>query len=682
MPEGKYGLNIPNTAIVDEEETKKVENDVVKPAMNAVKANSPKGNVHEQDEITYTISVDNLKGTEAIDIVVEDAAPAGTTLVPDSIVTPKGATYEQVGEKGVKWRMTLSAGAEAKEFKFTVTVNKLENGKYTLDIPNTATVNEEPTNEVKNTVIKAHLTNPSKTSNPASGKTVKYGETITYTISVENDGSESKSVTITDEIPANTRFDIKSQATGFNGELKNNTTTGKQYLEWKVTVPAKDKKTNKNGKISVSFTVTVIGDAPKFIENTAYVDETPVGPTHHDIVKVVTTNSSNNPGKNIVLVLDLTSSMLKVKRGTLTEYSDFYYGAQEPIKDNNSYVYPVNASDSKERTNSSLAAAKKAINKFAKQVLTPNSGNKITLVTFNYSGETKQKALEAISSAMSKEPSWYSNTRLADIEANTEIHEFLGTKVLIATDDYDKFSKKVDSIRLRADYLCTNMVSALRKTNSVVSGLVPEGKHIDVIFFGDGKPSYNTEMGAKVGFYSETETNSLLATLGTQIRANASLYTLEYFEVEDGVKREKAQLAFEKMTGVATSKLNSATNKTRFAATSQEAVNTKLTEIATTMNAPLNGSGTTNEKGIATIEIPQGLTLRIGTYAKVKLYVKAPGETKSTLHSEYATTDKINESGIITYVEGNSTKKSKFTVDTTKFAAGSEINLNYYYKTK
>ncbi len=685
LEENVYTLDIPNTATVNEEPTNEVENTVVKPALNAVKDNSPKGNVHENDEITYTISVDNKKGTEAIDIVVEDAAPAGTTLVADSIVTPEGATYEAVGENGVKWTMTLEAGAEVQEFKFIVTVDELEDGVYSLTIPNTATVNEEPTNEVENNVIKSHINQKTKSSVPVSGTEVENGDTITYTITVTNDGTDSEDVLITDAIPAYTEL-IEGSISN-NGTLSEDGTT----ISWNVTVPEKQANGN-DGKISVSFKVKAKGHAGDVIENTAYVTYDGKEPentetTEHPIKDEVTITSTSKSGKNIIMVLDLSSSMLQAKKGDLksSEYDTSEYSSSKGYG-NNDYIYPHNTSNCVELPESKLAYAKTAIKEFAEAVMNDNPDNRLTLITFNYS------SVKELQTGTNNGYSWYYD----DYNSyKSIIGNYVGTKTLINEEDsLTDFCTAVDNIRIRSRYLLTNMRKAIEYTQEVVADKISDGKEIDVIFFGDGKPSwylggtreactfaYNST--TKIGFFNEATTSTKIAAAGSAIRntAGVKLFTVEYL-VPEGEQTD-ANEAFTAMTGVTTQD-----NQTRFLATADNVIG-QLADIATKLDMPVtthqevetNGSN----KGKVTIEIKSGNTLRISSVAEgtpVTLTVKENGKVTNT----YTYTTVNGENGInnsdgkITYVEGNSITNSKFIIDTTKFPAGSSIDLNYYYK--
>ena len=104
--------------------------------------------------------------------------------------------------------------------------------------------------------------------------------------------------------------------------------------------------------ISVSFKVKLIGITDKTIINSATVDDTKTNETTHPIVTDVTVDASNNPGKNIVLILDLSSSMLKVPANTLSP-SEYYY--EVSVYEGDEYVYANDLPGSVVRPESNLA---------------------------------------------------------------------------------------------------------------------------------------------------------------------------------------------------------------------------------------------------------------------------------------------------------------------------------------
>ena len=666
LPSGTYTLGIPNTAIVDNINTNEVKDTVIKPNITRSKANSPlvTTKLHEGDTITYTITAGN-NGTEAKNIDVIDEVPSGTTL--KEIITPGSEKLNAAGTK-FKWNVTLKPG-DNKEFKFSVTINTLPNGTYTLEIPNTAIVDNVNTNEVKNVVIKPHLTNLSKTSSPASGSKVEYGNVITYTISVTNDGTEATNAVITDAIPTDSTF----QEVLDGGTRK--TIDGVDSVTWTKTVEA--------GKtVSVRFKVKAAGHGGDVINNIAYVTYNGNAPeatnkTTHTIIDEITTTSTSKNGKNIIIVLDLSSSMLQAKKSDIiannVPYPDKEGEAGYQNASNSDYIYPDNRSTCVEYSVSKLAYAKKAIKSFATKVMKDNPDNRLTLITFNYSSVSELKA-------GIKDIEDYVNDydKYDDI-----IKKYVGTKTLISKEDSAAdFNAAVDAIKIRSRYLLTNMRRAIEYTNTVVQNMKSDGKEIDVIFFGDGKPSYTGE-GCVVaynadngyGFYNETNTNKKIEAAGKAIRntAGTKLFTVEYLVPTN--EKTQANTAFTKMTGKSTQD-----NKTtRFSATADD-VSSKLADISNKLDIPVDDTEavvtTGTNKGKAVIEIPLGNTLRISSNELLIVTVDGKEEKYKSK------TDINNSGGKVKYTEGNATTTSKITIDTTKYAAGSEINVSYFYKNR
>ena len=244
------------------------------------------------------------------------------------------------------------------------------------------------------------------------------------------------------------------------------------------------------------------------------------------------------------------------------------------------------------------------------------------------------------------------------------------------------FNAAVDAIKIRSRYLLTNMRRAIEYTNSVVQNMKSDGKEIDVIFFGDGKPSYTGE-GCVVaynadndyGFYNETNTNKKIEAAGKAIRntAGTKLFTVEYLVPTN--EKTQANTAFTKMTGKSTQD-----NKTtRFSATADD-VSSKLADISNKLDIPVDDTEavvtTGTNKGKAVIEIPLGNTLRISSNELLIVTVDGKEEKYKSK------TDINNSGGKVKYTEGNATTTSKITIDTTKYAAGSEINVSYFYKNR
>ena len=142
-----------------------------------------------------------------------------------------------------------------------MTVNELEDK---AEIRNTATVDDEPTEETVHTYVKSIISAEKESTTENNLGYVVEGEKITYTITVTNDGGLSKDVEIKDTIPEGTSFvegSIKISNKPDTGKL------GEADLTNGITVnvPA-------YGETTISFEVTVNelteGTLSKVITNT------------------------------------------------------------------------------------------------------------------------------------------------------------------------------------------------------------------------------------------------------------------------------------------------------------------------------------------------------------------------------------------------------------------------------
>ncbi|MDR0861330.1 MAG: DUF11 domain-containing protein [Oscillospiraceae bacterium] len=193
---------------------------VADPHLTITKSADPEENstVPQGDTIIYTLLVENGGKLPATNVVVTDSVPTGTTFQ-----SADNNGDESLGT--ITWNLgTLAAGTD-ETVTFTVTVDELEEETYYLVIDNTAAVTSDDTSDDSNTVIhevkEPHLT-ITKSSSGAGITTFKPGDTITYTIVVENDGAYAiPAATVTDSAPPHTTLD----SVGNGGEVSNGVIT-------------------------------------------------------------------------------------------------------------------------------------------------------------------------------------------------------------------------------------------------------------------------------------------------------------------------------------------------------------------------------------------------------------------------------------------------------------------------
>ena len=619
LPEGVYEATIKNIAIVDGENTNEVNHEVVKPHITRLKANNPveTENLHEGDTITYTITAGN-DGAEAKTIKIEDEAPEGTTL--KEIITAGGS---KVGEKGVVWEnVTLNPG-DSKTFEFSVTVNNLLEKEYGKTIKNTAKVDGKDTNEVTNHVVKPHIT-AEKVSNPKTGSTVKYGEIITYTIKVKNDGTETKTVDITDNIPLNTEFDsVQDEGTTITNNGK---VTG---VKWTKTIPA-----NTTTPITVSFKVKVTGNVAQKIENKAIVDNEETNKTEHEIVKDIKITTKSYTGKNVILVLDLSSSMLdKTSNGKIR-----------------------------------LEVLKKEANKFIDNILV-NTNNTITLITFNYDSYDN-----AIKNSQELDRR-YKTTYEANLRSLNRA--FVGTTVQKRNSNNATDLKNIiNSISLKRALL-TNIQVAMRTTLEEVNKLSNDlSRETVVVFIGDGAPSCTSyedtskpgDNGTYYGFDTQTNTEKAINNYANKIKTKAKIYTVGFeLQGEDAWKQEISNRIIAKMSN----DNGTESNNYHFLATAND-LSKKLSQIGEALGEPKTINLTTNNVGEVNEKLPKNTKLKIDEKRPVILNIDSEQRSFKTINEIQ---DYFNSTGRLKY----DTAKNEFIIYATKFNPESKISLSYYY---
>ena len=228
-----------NVAVVDgvDTEDEKGEYEVLKPIISSDKTSAivacSKGVttgtiVHENDQIKYTINVYNTGRTSG-KVTIEDTIPEGLSYVAGSVTAKVDSTAISGVSVDANGKLTLTnyslAAGKTLVIEFTAKVNTLPAGVYSKTIlTNVATVNGTTTedNKGKYNVVKPNI-EPSKSSaivecsvNQTTGKIVHENDKIRYTITVENNGTDSDVVNVTDTIPAGLTYVTDSLSAKLN----------------------------------------------------------------------------------------------------------------------------------------------------------------------------------------------------------------------------------------------------------------------------------------------------------------------------------------------------------------------------------------------------------------------------------------------------------------------------------
>lgn len=165
------------------------------------------------DTLTYSIDITNDGNVNANNVVITDAVPSGTSLVPGSISANVAFT---TGLPNVTGNLTNPIGpGETITVTFDVTVDTIPT---TNPIPNSADIdysftidpanpNSETNSLTTNTVLTQAKNVDVTVDKSADKQTAIVGETITYTINVDNNGNtDLDPAIITDIIPPGTTY--------------------------------------------------------------------------------------------------------------------------------------------------------------------------------------------------------------------------------------------------------------------------------------------------------------------------------------------------------------------------------------------------------------------------------------------------------------------------------------------
>ena len=246
--------SVRNTAVIDDNKpTEEVETKVA----NITGAKSvDKSTAKVGDTLTYTIELTN-SGNGDGKVTVTDEIPTGTTLVADSI-TANGSYNEE--NKTITWTDVKVEAGKTAEVSFKATINS----DTKTSVTNKAVIDgNKPTEEVE-----------TKVANITGTKTVdkteaKVGDTLTYTITLTNNGNADGTVTVTDEIPTGTR-------------IKDENTTG--YNKATNTMIWSDVEVKAGKSVELTLEVVVEGGVSE-ITNTAKIDNNEITDKPNTIVK-------------------------------------------------------------------------------------------------------------------------------------------------------------------------------------------------------------------------------------------------------------------------------------------------------------------------------------------------------------------------------------------------------------
>ena len=300
---------IKNSAIVNGKTTNETETGIIN-ITGKKEVNTSEAKVG--DTLTYTIKLTNNGNADGT-VTVTDEIPAGTTLVEKSI------TNNGVESNGtITWTDVEVKAGDTVEVSFKVTINN----DTKTSVRNTAVIDDnKPTEEVETKV--ANITG----AKSVDKSTAKVGDTLTYTITLTNNGNADGKVTVTDEIPTGTRIKDEN-TTGYNKETNTMTWSNVEV------------KAGKSVKLTLEV---VVEDNISIIKNIAYVDgnkipeEPETSVRHHYTVEHYTEN--------------LDGKYSKVEKDTVVS-EDVEIGTKVSYENNNyeGFTFDDNKTENKDAT--------------------------------------------------------------------------------------------------------------------------------------------------------------------------------------------------------------------------------------------------------------------------------------------------------------------------------------------
>jgi uncharacterized repeat protein (TIGR01451 family) len=208
----------------------------------------------EGQEITYTIDVTNTSNQAATNVLITDVVPPGVTYVPGSISAANSPNDSNPATSGLTWNIASLAGAGVQSLTFRAVVDAGAQTTYgtvtntssltSVDQTEDSPVNNTDTASITIRPFDLSVTKTVDNTNPEEG------QTVTYTISVENlSSAAATNVVIGDVVPDGVTYVASSISGGASRSAA--TPDSGPGLQWTIANIAA------SGTESVTFQATV-----------------------------------------------------------------------------------------------------------------------------------------------------------------------------------------------------------------------------------------------------------------------------------------------------------------------------------------------------------------------------------------------------------------------------------------
>ena len=283
----KSGIKVENTVITPDDRTTATTPtvEIVKDAVSTVRPNGT---------IEYTITVKNTSDVDVENIDITDTLQTGLVYNNDANPT-LNASYDEI-TRTLKWSNQAIKPGDTNTYTFTVTVEK-ELALGTV-IKNTAFVDKTTSNTTETKIEEARIT----ATKSVNKKEAKAGDTLSYTITVKNDGNISDIADITDMLSSNVKY--IENTLKIDGVESNKATCVDNIVK------VENLEVDANEEKLITFDVTILENVEEAIINTAIITtdgkNTETTPTTTNVVKKNVTNESGVEISNTDVYYDQT----------------------------------------------------------------------------------------------------------------------------------------------------------------------------------------------------------------------------------------------------------------------------------------------------------------------------------------------------------------------------------------